>query len=95
MDLAKKNGADHLSREFLREAEDHAREKHEIEAEREKLKVEMNFQDGVVTDKQVIADAMLRFEEAFDVLPQHQKMELLNLVITRISVLRIDPKKRK
>ena len=84
-----------MAKSFLREAEGYARQKREIQGQREKLKIEVNFQERVVTDKQVIADALLRFEEVFEALPTDKKMELLNLVIRRISVRRVEPKMRQ
>jgi len=93
LDVTKKKGAEHLSKEFLREAELLAADKHEAEASREKVKAEIRFQEHVITDEKVIAEALLRFEEVFATLSFEDKIELLGLLIRRIEVTRYDPEK--
>ena len=93
LDAAKSNGAAHLTSEFIAEAEELAKTKHEVEAEREKLKMEIGFHERVVTDENLIAGALLQFEELFDTLEFADQKELLELVVRSISVRRHDPKK--
>ncbi len=95
MQAAKKGGSAHLSDEFLAEAEELAKTKHELETEREKLKLEIGFQERVVTDETLIAEALQRFREVFDTLTFDDQKELLELVIRSISVRRFDPEKEK
>ena len=55
------------------------------------LKVEMNYLESVVADKQVIADALLRFEDVVKSLPAGDQKELVNLLVREISVKHFDP----
>ncbi len=95
LDAAKKEGATHLTDEFLAEAEDLAKTKHAIEAQREKVKMDINFQERVVTDEKLIAGALQRFADVYDTLPFEEQQELLELVVKSISVRRFDPDKEK
>ena len=48
---------------------------------------------SVVTDKQVIADALLRFENVMKNLPPDDQKELIQLMVREISVKHFDPEK--
>lgn len=60
--LARQPGAGHFGQETLAAAEDLAKQKHELEREIEKVKIDIAHRERVVTDEQIISDALLAFE---------------------------------
>ncbi len=51
MEAAKKKGAKKLSDDFIAEAEKLAEQKHEVEFEKERLKIDIEYKERVVTDE--------------------------------------------
>lgn len=92
MEAVKKKGADSITDDFMAEAERLSAEKRVVALERPKLQVDIQFRESVVADKQVIADALVRFESAVKRLPPDDQEELIQLIIREISVNQFDPK---
>jgi hypothetical protein len=77
----------------MAEAERLASDKRDVELEQTKLMIEINYRESVVADKQVIADALLRFEKVMKSLPPDDQKVLIRLLVREISVKRFDPEK--
>lgn len=91
IETVKEKGAKRITDDFMAEADRLAAEKREVELEQTKLKIEINYRESVVADKQVIADALLRFEKVMKSLPPDDQKELIQLLVREISVKHFDP----
>ena len=80
---------DHL--DFIAEAERLSVGKLRVELEKTKVSTAINHRENVVADKQVIADALLRFESGVTSLPPEDQKELVPLISREISVKHFDP----
>ena len=72
-----------------------ATEKREVELQKSKLNIDINYRESVVADKQVIADALLRFEHVMKSLPAEDQKDLTRVLIREISVKHFDPEKNQ
>ncbi len=93
MDTAKKEGAKRISAEMIREAEQLAEEKRQVELEREKVKIDIQYREKVVTDARLIADSLLQFGKVFRALPPEDQKELIRLLVKEVTVNHFDPEK--
>lgn len=93
MDVARKGGAKRFSENIVHEAEKVAEEKRHIELERDKVKIDIEYQEKVVTDAKIIADSLLKFEKVFKALPPADQKEVIKLLIKEIRVFEFDPEK--
>ncbi len=93
MDTAKKEGAKRISDEMIREAEQLAEAKRQVELEREKVKIDIQYREKVVTDARVIADSLLQFGKVFRALPPEDQKELIRLLVKEVTVNHFDPEK--
>ena len=91
VETAKLKGAKSLSESFIEEAEKLSTEKRKIELERTRLNLDINHRENVVADKQIIADALLRFELVIGKLPPEEQKELVRLIAREITVKQFDP----
>ena len=91
VEVGKRKGAQNITDSFMAEAERLSSEQREIELEKTKLNIEINYRESVVADKQVIADALLRFEAVMKNLPGEDQKELVRLVVREISVKHVEP----
>jgi hypothetical protein len=91
VEAIKKKGANSITDDFMAEAERLAAEKRAVELEKTKLQIEINYRESVVADKQVIAEALKRFENVVKSLPPDDQKELIQLIIREISVNRFAP----
>lgn len=91
IETVKRKDAKNITDDFMAEAERLSAEKRDVELERTKLNIEVNYRERVVADKQVIADALLRFEKVMQSLPADDQKELIHLVVREISVKHFDP----
>ncbi len=92
METAKRKGADHIAEEFIAEGNRLAKQRQDLELEIEKLKVDINYHESVVADKEVIAHVLLRFDEVVKTLPEEDQKELGSLIVKQISVNHCEPK---
>ncbi|MGJ8660595.1 MAG: recombinase family protein [Bacteroidota bacterium] len=88
--LAKKGG-DHLVGELMVEAEVLAKTKQEQEREIEKVKMEINFRESAVVDEKTVSQSLLKFDEVIRALEFKDKKELIELILKRVEVSRLDP----
>lgn len=93
LQLARKTDSAHFGQETLAAAEDLAKQKHELEHEIEKVKIDIAYRERVVTDEKIIANALLTFEKTVTALPFDDQCELLRLLLRQIRVNRLDPEK--
>ena len=93
VNLARKTNSTHFGAEVLVAGEDLAKQKHEMEREIEKVKIDVGYRERVVTNEKVIAEALLHFEKTVKALPIDEQCELLRLILRQIRINRIDPKK--
>jgi hypothetical protein len=70
-----------------------AAEKRDIELQKTKVNIDINYRESVVADKQVIADGLLRFETVMKGLPAEDQKELVRLLVREISIKHFDPEK--
>lgn len=89
LDLAKKKGCDHISRELLTEADESAAEMHLLETQIEKARTELQFLGRNAADERVIAEALTSFKKVFDTLSDDKKAEFLGLILRRVSIRRL------
>ena len=93
MDTAKRHGARRIADEMVQEAERLAVEKRQVELEREKLKIDIQYKEKLVTDAKIIADSLIQFEKAFKYLPATEQKEVIRLLVKEITVNHFDPDK--
>jgi hypothetical protein len=91
VEVVKHKGANNITDSFMAEAERFATEQREVELEKTKLNIEINYRDSVVANKQVIADALRRLEDVMRNLPGEDQKELVRLVVREIYVNHFDP----
>jgi hypothetical protein len=75
----------------MAEAERLSSEKRRAQLERENLQIDVKHRENVVTDKQVIADSLLRFESVVRSLPPKEQKGLVQMMVREISVKHFDP----
>ena len=90
LELAGK-GDRHFSFEIRAEAEKLAADKHAVEIERDKVRIEIDYKERVVTDHQVIAERLRHFKDTFDALPYEDQKEALRLILKSICIKKFDP----
>ena len=93
LQLARQPDSGHFGKETLAAAEELAKQKHEVEREMEKVKIDIAYREKVVTDEQLIAKALLAFEKNSNGIPFEEQRNLLRLLVRRVRVDRLDPEK--
>ena len=53
--------------------------------------MDINHRENVVADKQLIADALLKFDRVLKKLPDDEQKELVHLIVREITVKQYDP----
>lgn len=91
--LARQPGSEHFGHETLAAAEDLAKQKHEVEREIEKVKIDIDLRERVLADEKLIANSLLAFEEKVTVFPFEDQCEFLRLLLRQVRVNRLDPEK--
>ncbi len=90
LELAGK-GDRHFSFEIRAEAEKLAADKHAVEIERDKVRIDIDYKERVVTDHEVIAARLSHFKDTFDALPYEDQKEALRLILKGICIKKFDP----
>lgn len=80
-------------RETLAAAEDLAKQKHDLEREIEKVKIDIAYRERAVTDEHLVAKNLLDFEKTIASVSFDEQCELLRLMLRQVRVNRIDPNK--
>ncbi len=93
MDAVQRDGASRIADEMVQEAEQLAEEKRQVGLDREKLKIDIQYKEKVVTDAKIIADSLIQFEKGFKFLPPADQKEVIRLLVKEITVNHFDPKK--
>ena len=84
-------GSKAITDDFMDNADRLTAERQELELKKTKLTTEINFRENAVADKEVIAKALLRFEEVIKQLEPAEQKELVQLIVKEISVKHFDP----
>ena len=66
-------------------------EKLAVELEKTKIQMDINYREGVVVDKQIIANALKQFGSVVKSLPEADQKELVQLIIKEVSVKHFNP----
>ena len=90
LELAGK-GDRHFSFEIRAEAEKLAADKHTVEIELDKVRIDIDYKERVVTDHKVIAERLRHFKDTFDALPYEDQKEALRLILKGICITKFDP----
>jgi|GEM_PF-6522341 len=91
IDVGKKKGAKNIGDDFITEANRLSEEKLAVELEKTKVQMDINYREGVVADKQIIADSLKKFGSVVRSLPEADQKELVQLIIKEVSVKHFDP----
>ncbi len=91
--MAKRPELKGLSNEFIEEANAAGKRKAELQDEREKLKMEIDYRRNLVTDEEIICGKLLEFTSLFEELTFEEQAELIGLLFKDIRVTRFDPEK--
>ncbi len=91
--MVRKTDSAHFGRETLAAAEDLAKQKHELEREIEKVKIDIAYRERAVTDEHLVAKNLLDFEKTIGGIPFEEQCDLLKLLLRQVRVNRIDPEK--
>ena len=93
VELAKNPELAGLSQDFIAEANGAGRRKSELQDEREKLKMEIDYRRNLVTDETIICQKLVDFSSLFEELTFEEQAELISLLVQDIQVSRFDPEK--
>ena len=93
MDTARRDGAKRIADEMVLEADKLAEEKRQVELEREKTKIDIQYKEKVVTDATIIAESLIQFEKGFKFLPPADQKEVIRILVKEITVNHFDPEK--
>lgn len=91
--MVRKTDSAHFGRETLAAAEDLAKQKHELEREIEKVKIDIAYRERAVTDEHLVAKNLLDFEKTITGVSFDEQCDLLRLLLRQVRVNRLDPKK--
>jgi hypothetical protein len=70
-----------------------AKQKHELEREIEKVKIDIAYRERAVTDEHLVAKNLLDFEKTITGVSFDEQCDLLRLLLRQVRVNRLDPKK--
>ena len=93
IDLAKRPEMKDLSSEFMEEANNLGRRKSDLQIERQKLQMEIDYRRNLVTDEKIICEKLTDFTGLFGELAFTEQAELLSLILKEILVSRFEPEK--
>ena len=93
IDMAKRPEMKNLSGEFMAEADSLGKRKSELQVERQKLQMEIDYRRALVVDENLICKNLTEFTSLFDQLTFEERSELMNLLFREIRVSRFDPEK--
>ena len=93
IDLAKRPEMKDLSGDFMEEANSLGKRKSELQVERQKLQMEIDYRRNLVTDEKIICEKLTDFIGLFEELEFEEQSELLGLILKEIEVSRFDPEK--
>jgi hypothetical protein len=91
--MVRKTDSAHFGREILAAAEDLAKQKHELEREIEKVKIDIAYRERAVTDEHLVAKNLLDFEKTIAGVSFDEQCDLLRLLLRQVRVNRLDSKK--
>ena len=92
VELAKKQGADRIGDQFIKEAEALAELKEKLEVEREIIQMDIQRKEQLVVEEEHVTKALVEFKKVFGALMFEEQRELIELLVREIRVSRFDPK---
>lgn len=95
IDMAKRPEMKDLSSDFMEEANALGKRKSDLQVERQKLQMEIDYRRNLVTDEAIICEKLADFTSLFGELTFEEQSELISLILKEIRVSRFDPKKDK
>ena len=95
VEMAKKPEMKNLSADFMAGADALGARKSDLQLERQKLRMEIDYRRNLVTDGKIICAKLTDFTALFDELTFEEQAELLNLILKDVAVSRFDPEKDK
>lgn len=93
VETVKKKGAENISQAFIAEADALAARKRDLDIERERLRIDVEYRERVVADEKFIADSLLQFESIMEAVPPEEQKELVQTLVKQITVNHLDPKR--
>lgn len=91
--MAKRPELKDLSSDFIEEANAAGKRKTELQDERQKLQMEIDYRRNLVTDEEIICQKLTDFAGLFEELTFEEQAELIGLLVKEIRVSRFDPEK--
>ena len=95
IEMAKRPEMKNLSSEFMAEADSLGKRKSDLQVERQKLQMEIDYRHSLVVDETLICENLTEFTSLFDKLTFEEQSELMSLLFKEIRVSRFDPEKDK
>ncbi len=93
IEMAKRPQMKNHSSEFMAEADNLGKRKSDLQVERQKLQMEIDYRHSLVVDETLICENLTEFTSLFDKLTFEEPSELMSLLFKEIRVSRFDPEK--
>lgn len=91
--MAKRPEMKNLSGEFMAEADALGKRKSDLQVERQKLQMEIDYRRSLVVDETILCKNLTEFAALFEKLTFEERAELVSLLFKEIRVSRFDPEK--
>lgn len=78
---------------LMAEADSLGKRKSDLQVERQKLQMEIDYRHSLVVDENIICENLTEFTSLFDKLTFEERTELISLLFKEIRVSRFDPEK--
>lgn len=93
IDMAMRPEMKNLSGEFMAEADALGKRKSDLQVERQKLQMEIDYRRSLVVDETILCKNLTEFAALFEKLTFEERAELVSLLFKEIRVSRFDPEK--
>lgn len=93
IDMAKRPEMKNLSGDFMAEADALGKRKSDLQVERQKLQMEIDYRSSLVVDETILCKNLTDFAALFEKLTFEERAELVSLLFKEIRVSRFDPEK--
>jgi len=91
VEMAKRAEMKNLAGDFMEEADKLGARKSDLQMERQKLQMEIDYRRNLVTDEKIICEKLNDFTALFDEMTFEERAELMSLILKEIRVSRFDP----
>lgn len=93
VEMAKRPEMKNLASDFMEEADKLGARKSDLQMERQKLQMEIDYRRNLVTDEKIICEKLNDFTALFGEMTFEERAELMSLILKEIRVSRFDPDK--